>query len=66
MRLVQEGFRLTAAPAPDAAQSGVILHSPRFVLVDKDAQIRGYYDSRDREALQRLKKDVALLDGKEE
>jgi hypothetical protein len=31
------------------------------VLVDKRTQIRGYYDSRDPEALQRLKKDVATL-----
>ena len=61
-RLVQEGFRLSAVPAPDSgAQIGVILHSPRFVLVDKRTQIRGYYDSRDPEALQRLKKDVATL-----
>ena len=61
-RLVQEGFRLSAVPSPDSGeQSGVILHSPRFVLVDKRTQIRGYYDSRDPEALQRLKKDVATL-----
>ena len=67
-RLVQEGFRLSAIPAPDGGeQSGVILHSPRFVLIDKQTQIRGYYDSRDPEALQRLKKDVAtLLNSKKE
>jgi protein SCO1 len=61
-RLVQEGFRLSAAVAPsDGNADGVILHSPRFVLVDKEGQIRGYYDSRDGEALQRLQKDVARL-----
>jgi protein SCO1/2 len=61
-RLIQEGFRLSAAPAPDGAkESGVILHSPRFVLVDKEAQIRGYYDSRDGEALRRLRDDIAIL-----
>ncbi len=67
-QLVQEGFRLSAAPAPDGAkESGVILHSPRFVLVDKEAQIRGYYDSRDGAAIKRLKEDVAtLLNGKKE
>jgi cytochrome oxidase Cu insertion factor (SCO1/SenC/PrrC family) len=67
-RLVQEGFRLSAVPAPDGGvESGVILHSPRFVLIDKQSQIRGYYDSRDPEALERLKKDVAtLLNGKKE
>jgi protein SCO1/2 len=60
-QLVQEGFRLSAASAGGSAETGVILHSPRFVLVDKESQIRGYYDSRDLEALQRLKKDVATL-----
>ena len=57
--LVQSGFRLSAATA--ATGAGAILHSPRFVLIDRQAQIRGYYDSRDREALQRLRRDVAVL-----
>lgn len=61
MRLVREGFRLSAAPAPDFATSGVILHSPRFVLVDREARIRGYYDSRDSEALERLRSDAISL-----
>ena len=61
-RLVREGFRLSAAVAPaDDNPDSVILHSPRFVLIDKEGKICGYYDSRDREALQRLKKDVASL-----
>lgn len=57
--LVQSGFRLSATTA--STDDGVILHSPRFVLIDRQAQIRGYYDSRDREALQRLRRDVAVL-----
>lgn len=61
-RLVQEGFRLSAvALAADGNVSSVIMHSPRFVLIDKQAEIRGYYDSRDPQALQRLKADVATL-----
>jgi protein SCO1/2 len=61
-RLVQEGFRLSAVALPgDGNVSSVIMHSPRFVLIDKQAQIRGYYDSRDPQALQRLKADVATL-----
>jgi len=61
-RLVQEGFRLGVAPAGDErTESAVVLHSPRFVLVDQETQIRGYYDSRDPEALRRLRKDVASL-----
>ena len=57
--LVQNGFRLSVATA--STDPGVILHSPRFVLIDRQAQIRGYYDSRDNEALQRLRRDVGIL-----
>jgi protein SCO1/2 len=61
-RLVQGGFKLSAVPVVNTQSSeGVIMHSPRFVLVDRQAQIRGYYDSRDQQALERLKKDVAIL-----
>ena len=61
-RLVQEGFRLSAVALPgDGDVSSVIMHSPRFVLIDKQAQIRGYYDSRDPQAMQRLKNNVATL-----
>jgi protein SCO1/2 len=61
-RLIQQGFRLSATPAlNDGSGAGVILHSPRFVLVDEAAEIRGYYDSRDPQALQRLSSDVETL-----
>ncbi len=61
-RLVQEGFRLSAvALSSDGKKDSVIMHSPRFVLIDKQAEIRGYYDSRDPQAMQRLKKDAAFL-----
>jgi cytochrome oxidase Cu insertion factor (SCO1/SenC/PrrC family) len=39
----------------------LILHSPRFVLVDRQGQIRGYYDNRDAKARQRLNEDVSKL-----
>lgn len=61
-RVVQEGFHLSATPALKSAPGDdVILHSPRFVLIDRAAKIRGYYDSRDDEALRRLNKDVTTL-----
>ncbi len=65
-RLVQQGFRLSAAALTEAtSKESIILHSPRFVLIDRQSQIRGYYDSRDSTALERLNKDVVLLlDGK--
>ncbi len=48
------------APAPSGAR-GPILHSSRFVLVDRQARIRGYYEGGDDEALRRLRRDVQIL-----
>jgi protein SCO1/2 len=60
--LVQEGFKLSAVTLPaDGNLGSVIMHSPRFVLIDKQSEIRGYYDSRDPAAIDRLKKDAATL-----
>jgi len=62
IRLIQDGFHLSVAAPPSGAEStGTIPHSPRFVLIDKDARIRGYYDSRELEAFVRLKNDVETL-----
>jgi protein SCO1/2 len=61
-KLVQEGFRLSAAALTDgASRETVIMHSPRFVVVDSKCEIRGYYDSRESTSLERLNKDVATL-----
>jgi len=64
--LVQGGFRLSAVALSDGKnKETVIIHSPRFVLIDRKNEIRGYYDSRDSTALERLNKDVAtLINGK--
>jgi protein SCO1/2 len=62
LSLVQEGFHLAVATIPtDTDANGIIPHSSRFVLMDKEARIRGYYDSRDPEAVLRLKNDVENL-----
>jgi protein SCO1 len=62
IRLIQDGFHLSVAALPNGAEaSDIIPHSPRFVLVDKEARIRGYYDSRELEAFVRLKNDVETL-----
>ncbi len=76
-RLAQEGFRLSVVdpeegvkswlfePAPVLAHHGEVgkqfIHSSRFVLVDREARIRGYYQSNDEEALQRLRRDMRTL-----
>jgi protein SCO1/2 len=42
---------------------GSLQHSTRFVLIDRKSHIRGYYDTSEREAIQRLLADVHLLEG---
>ncbi len=81
-RLAQEGFRLSLvdpgqrverrlfAPTPVFAHHGEsgkrFIHTSRFVLVDREARIRGYYPGTDEEALQRLRRDVRILSEPEE
>jgi protein SCO1/2 len=63
-KFAQDGFRLGAVELPDEKrpQSGAThTHSPRFVLVDRDAQIRGYYVSTDPDAMKRLHRDLRIL-----
>ncbi|MGE5849552.1 MAG: SCO family protein [Candidatus Methylomirabilota bacterium] len=64
------GFLRTAAesllePAAALAHHGApgkpFLHSSRFVVVDGQARIRGYYQSNDEEALGRLRRDARAL-----
>jgi cytochrome oxidase Cu insertion factor (SCO1/SenC/PrrC family) len=62
IKLIRDGFHLSVAALPDSAEgNGMIPHSPRFVLIDQRAQIRGYYDSREMEGLARLRNDIETL-----
>ncbi|MEJ7606165.1 MAG: SCO family protein [Bryobacteraceae bacterium] len=42
---------------------GTLEHSTRFVLVDAQSRIRGFYDSADPESLKKLKADLSTLVG---
>ena len=69
-RFVQEGLRLPVmdprSRARGAGGEGVsFLHSSRFVLVDREARIRGYYESSDMESLRQLRENVKTLLRKE-
>lgn len=44
-----------------ATVTSPIIHSTYFVLVDANARIRGYYNSNEPEALEKLKADVEML-----
>ncbi len=66
-RLSRQGFKLGIdIPPPPAAGAPVaepILHSTRFVLVDGQGLIRGYYDGFDEESMKKLVRDLEAVEG---
>lgn len=61
--LSTQGFKLAAMENAPGAQTadGPFLHSAKFVLVDGEGVIRGYYDSEDPAALVALEADARRL-----
>ena len=41
------------------------IHTEQFVLIDKQKQIRGFYDGTDANEIERIKKDIAILQSKD-
>lgn len=72
-RLTQEGFKVGMGEVEnppevkqETGEEKDILHSSRLILVDRKAQIRGYYSGIDAEAMVRLRRDLKkLLQSKE-
>ena len=58
--LIKDGFKLAVEDAP-ADSVEPILHSTRFVLVDGEGAIRGYYDGMDQPPVDQLEKDARAL-----
>ena len=56
---------LHLAPSGDPSQLNPMQHSSRFVLVDGDGRVRGYYAYADEEARKRLVSDAKALESKE-
>lgn len=54
--ITRNGFHLAVEDDENA-----IAHSTKFVLADKQANIRGYYDSEDEESLKKLMEDAKQL-----
>ncbi|MFK7826192.1 MAG: SCO family protein [Oligoflexales bacterium] len=54
IKLAIEAFKLPAGEDPD-------MHSTRFVLVDQEQKIRGYYDSQDPKSIAKLVSDAKNL-----
>ena len=61
--LVRWSFEPAVALAHPGHTVQLVLHSSRFVLVDRVSRIRGYYDSADGESLRRLPQHVRALLG---
>ena len=68
VRLAQEGFKLgigEEANPPDVVkktgEEKELFHSNRLILIDRKAQIRGYYSGIDAEAMVRLRRDLKTL-----
>jgi cytochrome oxidase Cu insertion factor (SCO1/SenC/PrrC family) len=51
----------TAVAFADHGRAKDTLHSTRFILIDRRAQIRGYYESREEAALQKLRQHLRML-----
>jgi len=60
-KLAQEGLLLPVADGNPERGDDAVLHSPRFVLVDAQGRVRGSYDTRDPEAMLRLRGDLRRL-----
>lgn len=63
-RLSQESFHLGVEDAPvDGREPGMedVLHSSRFVLLDRKSRIRGYYDGEEPNTVERLLADIRRL-----
>lgn len=62
---IREGFNLAVEQGSNPRPGWEVTHSPRFALVDPKGRIRGYYDSSDPADLERLRRDVRRLSGRE-
>lgn len=62
--MATQGFHLAVQENPSETRlpdQGPFMHSTRFVLVDRQGRIRGYYSSEDNDVLSRLLGDIGIL-----
>jgi len=62
-RLARHGFKLAAEDVPEQLEGTIhdFIHSDKFVLVDTQGRIRGYYSGLDTEQVRRLIEDTQRL-----
>ena len=61
-RIVEKSLKIAMEKLPDRPVGDSIRHGTHFVLVDGGMRIRGYYDLSDADVLQRLERDLQLLE----
>jgi protein SCO1/2 len=61
MRLFRDGFQIAVAENAAAEPGQNVAHTTRFVLIDGDGRIRGYYDGDDPASLDKLASDAGRL-----
>jgi protein SCO1/2 len=61
IRLVRDGFLLPVAENAAAQPGERVAHSTKFVLIDADARVRGWYDGEDAASLDKLEADARKL-----
>jgi protein SCO1/2 len=61
IRLVRDGFLLPIVENAAALPGERFTHSTKFVLIDAEGQVRGWYDGADDAALDKLAADARRL-----
>jgi cytochrome oxidase Cu insertion factor (SCO1/SenC/PrrC family) len=61
IKLVRDGFLLPVVENAAALPGERIAHSTKFVLIDSDARVRGWYDGDDAASLAKLSADAKRL-----
>lgn len=60
-KLFRDGFQLAVAESATAPQGQNVAHTTKFVLIDGDGRLRGYYDGDDAGSLAKLAEDASRL-----
>jgi protein SCO1/2 len=63
--LIKQGFHLPVDSVGGDQEGYPIIHSPRFVLIDKKGHMRGYYNGLDPESRKKIVSDIQILKGQE-
>ena len=61
MRLFRAGFQIAVAESAAAEPGQNVAHTTKFVLIDGEGRVRGYYDGGDAASLDKLASDARRL-----